>query len=231
MRPGLRDYPWRERHRLPNWVVAVRSDVGLVRDHAEDAFRVLPEGVYQNRNALALGVFDGLGGEPNGRDAAWAAADHLHEALAKVSAPGNLLGYLNAWVRDAHGMTTAVVALLPEAKGDAGWLLSIGDSGAYALDASGNAKLLHPKDATAPNHVTDCLGMPEIGGHALPLAIPRGGAILLCTDGVDGVVEQGSLTRALRAPDVAAAADDLLADVLVKGAPDNATVVLARRTA
>jgi len=217
----------RQRLRIPGWLVVVRSDVGAVRERLEDAWAVLPSAPVLGRDASVLAVFDGLGGEPNGQEAAWAAAEHLAEALQKSSSHAQVFQRLNPWVRQTQGSTTAVVALFPDHGGE-GTILCVGDSAAYGLDTTGPV-LLTPKDASAPNVVTDCLGSADPTGHVESIHVGRGQTILLCTDGVDGVVSPDSIAATLRAPDLAAAVEDLFAEVWANGAPDNATLVAARR--
>lgn len=228
--PAREEIPVRERHEFPGWVVSVRSEVGLVRHRLEDAWRILPNVRVAGQAMNALAVFDGLGGVPNGQEAAWAASDHLRDALEHAPRAADVLAHLNNWVRDTQGATTAVVALFPSVGnfGD-GVVLSIGDSAAYALGPDRKARLLVPKDSDGPHVLTDYLGHAEAGGHVGTLQVQKGGALLLCTDGVDGVVEPDSIARLLLSGDLAAALDDLFAEILDRGAPDNATVVVARR--
>ncbi len=229
--PSAKELPARERHRIPGWVVAVRSEVGLVRARLEDAWCVAQGLRLGGRPHHALAVFDGLGGLPNGQEAAWAAADKLPEAVTTAPRAEEVLARLNNWVRETQGATTAVVALIPAGTATGhGLLLSVGDSAAYLLEDDQGPVLLTPKDSEGGNVVTDFLGSPDLRGHTTEVEVPRGAALLLCTDGVDGVVPAASLTRVLKAPDLAAALDDLFAEILANGAPDNATVVVARRT-
>jgi serine/threonine protein phosphatase PrpC len=227
---AARATPVRERHWWSGLVVALRADQGLVRERMEDAWRLLRDASAFGRPTSVAALFDGLGGHPNGREAATAAAEHLPEALARARESGHLLGHLNNYVRPTQGLTTAVIALLPPGEDGHGQLITIGDSAAYAVEA-GELQRLSPQDRDGTGRVTGCLGLPEVEGHVVPFRIPRGGTLLLCTDGVDGVAEPAALERALRAPDAAAALEDLLADVYARGAPDNATAILLRRTA
>lgn len=230
--PSLADLPVRERYQAPPWIVVVRSDLGLVRTRLEDAWAVLPAASMRTQRVHAFAVFDGLGGLPHGQEAAWTAAEQLPDALARAGAVEHVLGQLNAAVERTRGATTAVVALFPaDSAAGQGTILSAGDSGAYMLDTSGGARLLTPKDSEGPYTVTDYLGHTGLRGHATPVAVPHGGALLLCSDGVDGVVEPSSLARVLKAPDLGAAVDELFFEILDRGAPDNATVVVARRIA
>jgi len=223
------EFPVRDRLRIPGWIVVVRSDVGLVRERLEDAWAVLPNAPALGRPSTVFAVFDGLGGEPYGQEAAWAAADHLPEAIARAGQHEQLLPRLNGWVRQTQGSTTAVLALFPHEGGD-GTVVSVGDSAAYLLDGT-QLQLVTPKDAAASNVVTDCLGAPDPTGHVVHVRVGRGQTVLLCTDGVDGVVSPESIAAAMRSPDLAAATEDLFAEVWAKGAPDNATIVAARRVA
>src|SRR5581483_480669 len=90
--------PWRQRWRAGAWSLALRSDQGG-RERLEDAWAVVPRVDVAGRACAVAAVFDGLGGEPFGQEAAWMAADHLEDSLAAVSRPQDLLAHLNEWVR------------------------------------------------------------------------------------------------------------------------------------
>ena len=63
-------------------------------------------------------------------------------------------------------------------------------------------------------------------------AIEDGDVLLLCSDGLHGVVPDGEIGRTLASgPDVNAVADRLMALALDAGAPDNVTVVVAKYVA
>lgn len=223
----------REIHRSRSWTALVRSDLGLVRRRLEDAWKVLLRARLGGRPVAAFAVFDGLGGEPHGQEAAWAAADELESVLAAAHNTDPVLRALSARVRKTGGATTAVAALLLEGPGEAsGTLLAVGDSAAYGLDPSGRVRLLAPKDSGGTSVVADYLGNPELRGHAVPLALKPGEVLLLCTDGVDDVVGTSAiaecLTGAREGPEESLRT--LFEGVHAAGAPDNATAVLVLRT-
>lgn len=223
-------FPVRERHRVHSWDVAVRSDVGAVRTRLEDAWAVLSSVPMGGRSLDVFAVFDGLGGLPHGQEAAWGAAEALSASLQRSTGPSDVLHHLHGVVEGTGGATTAVVALFPtQGTVGEGVLVSAGDSAAYMAGPAGQLRLLVPKDAEGPSIVTQCLGREEPQGHVVPCSVPRGGTLLLCTDGVDGVVEPDRLVGALRSADLAAALEDVFSEIWDRGAPDNATVVLARR--
>lgn len=225
--------PHEERHEAGDWLVVVRSVVGRVRRRLEDAWRILPDGRLGDRRVHAFAIFDGLGGMPRGQEGAWAAADALDRTLEASGSPDALLERLNEPVVATGGNTTADVALFfaDESPGD-GVLLAIGDSSAYDL-WEGGPRRLAPHDATGPTSLTDFLGLSSIGGHTVGLHVPAGGNLVLCTDGVDGVVGERRLLPLLEAgpDDLAREADQVLRHVEDAGSPDNATVVAAHRRA
>jgi len=205
------------------WTVHVGAMQGR-RPRMEDAWRVLPKTRVGHRDLTVLGVFDGVGGSPGGAEAAQAAAKTLEQAA--VEGMDDLLGSLNAAATQAGGATTAVVVAL-DPMGHDGGIACVGDSSAYTLRRE-RLHRLTPRDAAGRHLLTDHLGHPGMHGHLFPFAIGRE-PLLLCTDGVDGVLRPTDLEDLLRAPDGAlGAAFELLFDAIEeRGAPDNATAILA----
>lgn len=180
---------------------------------------------------LAVGVFDGLGGMPNGQEAAWACADALSDPATLRSAPDEWLDRLNQVARRAEGSTTAAIALL-DVRSGRGHLSAVGDSPAYLHDPREGLRQLNPLDRSDRHKLTDNLGRPDMQGHHLPIAVRPGQTLVLASDGIaDGIPiillreTAGASTAVL--PEVA---DGLIDRVLDTGAPDNATVLLARHT-
>lgn len=143
--------------------------------------------------------------------------------------------------------TTAVAALLVEVDGATCWLLAnLGDSRAYRFDGGRleqvsvdhslvqelvEAGTISP--AQAAHHperhiVTRALGgpeAPEADYFLLPLESTA--RLVLCSDGVNGMLDDGEIAAVLAAaPDPAAAAADLVAAAVAAGGEDNATVVV-----
>lgn len=226
--PGPSDLPLRERQQFPGWVTAVRIDQGR-RHRVEDAYRVLPSASHQGRAWTAFAIFDGLGGEPFGQEAAWEAAEKLEVAVAGATSPESVLPVLNGYVRQTQGSTTAIVALFPQRSGE-GLLMSLGDSSAFALSGNGNVESLTPLDRGPGRAVTACLGPQEVTPQVRSINLPIGGTLVLATDGAEAVSPE-RLRPLFSSPDVAAAIDDFSQQVLAAGAPDNCTVLAARRLA
>jgi protein phosphatase len=146
-----------------------------------------------------------------------------------------------------HGGTTAVVALLVVEDGEPRWLLAnLGDSRIYrfshgelfrvSVDHSVVQELVDAgriTEAEARVHperhiVTRALGGPERPRpdyFAFPL--PEAERILLCSDGVTGMVPDDDLARLVGGfPDPRDAAEQVVAAALAAGGVDNATAVV-----
>lgn len=194
----------------------------------EDAWAALPDVPFLGRPSAAFGVFDGVGNYMRGQEAAWAAASALPQAVLAARSPEDVLASLGEIVIGLGGMTTA--AIVVDGGDGSLHLLSAGDSSAYVLDGTAARQVL-PLDVDASGHLTGCLGLDPPQGRARTAPLASGASVLLCTDGVDHVVDAPHLVAALGAPRDALepAARRLLDEVLARGAPDNAAIVLARR--
>lgn len=209
------------------WAIVAAAAKGSTRSTMQDAI-ALEVAVETGRGRVdAVGVFDGVGGMPRGAEAASAAATGLRQALAGTASAQAALESLQEPVRRTRGATTAVIAVLgPDGAVEVAWC---GDSSAYALDASGALQPLSRPDAQA-GYLTQCLGLPGMRPHAVSHALRPGDAVLLCSDGVDGVVSPEVVRTALQGGGRdAQKLRAILAAVAAAGAPDNAAVVLARR--
>ncbi|MBW3583557.1 MAG: protein phosphatase 2C domain-containing protein [Euryarchaeota archaeon] len=229
--PESSSSPHQETHQVGPWRVVVRSDVGLARSRLEDAWKVVKGLTMGGRPVDAFAVFDGLGGLPYGQEAAWAAADALGRVVAASTGPDDVLPALNKVVRETGGATTAVVALMYDDEPGHGVLLCVGDSAAYMRDAEGRLQILNPKDSVGPHVLSDFLGNLNMKGHRRPIEVPVDGSLMLCTDGVDGVADPARLSTVLGANGTAPvkAIDALFSEIHDRGAPDNATAVVAYR--
>ncbi|MBI2077263.1 MAG: protein phosphatase 2C domain-containing protein [Euryarchaeota archaeon] len=228
MPPGVGEALRRE---AAPWTVLLRADRGRVRQRMEDAFIVELDVAWGARRVHAVGVFDGLGGEPHGQEAAQAAASTLRPALTAGTAAPRLLAELNAAVGKTGGATTAVLALLsaetPHRRVE---LFAVGDSAVYGTSV-GSWRVLLPRDGARGNVVTDYLGNAGLRGHQASLDLGPGETLVLCTDGVDGVVDESQLRPLVteRVAGLDAAADQVMREVWARGAPDNATLAVVRR--
>ena len=231
------------------------SDKGCVRSNNEDYCLIDPEhGLY----VLA----DGMGGARAGERASSLAVETVAEIVRAAGTPDSQVlirateeanrRVIAAAQSDPtlEGMGTTLVAAL-ELDGELA-IASVGDSRAYVLDAGG----LHviTDDQTWVNEVGRPLGLDEDSlrnhpmrhvltmaiGTSAPLTINHyrlpltpGALVLICSDGLHGVLE-GPAIEAVLAPAQAGASLEESCGHLVEaakqaGGPDNVTVVLMRK--
>ena len=233
------------------------SDKGCVRANNEDYCLIEPEiGLY----VLA----DGMGGAKAGECASKMAVEAVAESVLVASRRDSqvLLSAVeeaNRRVLEAahsdstlEGMGTTLVAAL-EIDNDLS-IASVGDSRAYLLDDDGFRVITD--DQTWVNEVGRPLGLDEESlrnhpmrhvltmaiGASAPLtvnyysvALKHGALLLMCSDGLHGVVEQPQLEQILRAGQNGDSLEDscrrLIHAAKQAGGPDNITTVLVRKIA
>ncbi|TDE12663.1 PP2C family protein-serine/threonine phosphatase [Jiangella asiatica] len=226
-----------------------RSDVGLVREGNEDSGYAGP---------YLLAVADGMGGHAAGEVASQAAIDELVLAerdprdTDPLEALTAAIDSANARIRQLivddssrEGMGTTVTAVMWT--GTALGLVHIGDSRAYLLRDGSIRQLTH--DHTFVQSLVDegRITLEEAGVHparslilkALQgqgevdpdmelLEVSPGDRLLVCSDGLTGVVSDSTLAETLGSvAQLDEAADELIRLALAGGAPDNVTLVLA----
>jgi protein phosphatase len=231
------------------------SDKGCVRSNNEDYCLIEPErGLY----VLA----DGMGGAKAGERASRLAVDTVVEivnAAPRLDSQVLLTAVEEANRRvlaAAHsdplleGMGTTLVAALDLMDGFS--IASVGDSRAYVLDDSGLRVITD--DQTWVNEIGRPLGLDEESlrnhpmRHVLTMAIgasapltvnyysfplQAGALVLLCSDGLHGVLEPPELEQILRkgrAGQLEEACAELIAAAKAAGGPDNVTAVLVRKS-
>ena len=220
------------------------SDKGCVRGNNEDYCLIDPEiGLY----VLADGMGGAKAGECASRLAVETVAEIVHLSPARDSqALLRAVDEANRRVIDAaqhdvslEGMGTTLVAAL--AIGQALSIASVGDSRAYVFDEHGLR--LITDDQTWVNEVGRPLGLDEESlrnhpmRHVLTMAIGAsspltvnyysvdltpGSLVLLCSDGLHGVVE---------APQIEEICRRLVEAAKGAGGPDNVTTILVHRPA
>jgi PPM family protein phosphatase len=234
---------------------AAASDQGCVRLNNEDYCLIEPQlGLY----VLA----DGMGGAKAGERASRLAvetvakmvqsSDHRDSQVLLQAVEEANRQVLDAAQSDTEleGMgTTLVVALELESGLD---IASVGDSRAYLLDEDGFRAITD--DQTWVNEVGRPLGLDEESlrnhpmrhvltmaiGASVPLAVNyysvplKGRAlVLMCSDGLHGVVQGDDLERIVRAGwngvPLAESCQRLIEAAKEAGGPDNITVVLVRK--
>lgn len=204
--------------------LAMLTDVGLVRDHNEDCV-LYENGASQNRGGLALvadGMGGHAAGEVASRIAAETVCHVFYETdgpapklLRSAFAAAN--AEISAWTKthpECAGMGTTCTAL---ALGDGeAWLAHIGDSRAYLLrdgsisqlseDQTLVAQLVREGKLTAEearhspvsNVILQALGVgPDIEPVIWdkPLTLAPGDTLILCTDGLTGLVSDAEIAE------------------------------------
>ncbi len=221
------------------------SDVGLVRPGNEDAFLMEPP---------LFAVADGLGGHRAGEVASTVAVETLFAHAPKHADAKGLARAVraaNAAVIEAaeqgrgrEGMGTTLTAAMVEGTRIA--LAHVGDSRAYLLargelvqltqdhslvgdmvrsgTLSAEAARVHPNRSV----ITRALGSdPNMVADAFEVEASPGDRLLLCTDGLTGMVEDAAIAEVLRtAPSPKAAVARLIAAANDAGGHDNITVVV-----
>ena len=227
------------------------SDPGCVRANNEDYFLIAPNlGLYI--------VADGMGGEQAGECASRFAVETVADYLTANDryAPDALTAAFkeaNECVHEAsesdsllRGRGTTLVAALTNGTGVQ--IASVGDSRAYLFEDGALRPIT--EDQTWVNDVGRPLGLGEAAlknhpfRHVVTMAIgvsdpvqvrtysvhPKAGsALLLCSDGLHGAIDDRSIAAVLAAGgEVEQCAHGLVEAALAAGGPDNVTVVLLR---
>jgi len=230
---------------------AARSEVGMVREGNEDAayagsrLLIVADGMGGHAagevaSAAAVAVLARLDTRPVPSDETELRA-LLDDAVADA---GHSLRELVTADRARAGMGTTVTAVLLDT--DRLAVLQIGDSRAYLLHEATLTQLTHDQtfvqalidegsitDEEARVHpqrnvMLQALdGRSEVTGVLSLVDVVPGDRVLVCSDGLSGVVSPGALRDGLFAADPAAAVQRLVDAALRAGAPDNVTVIVA----
>jgi serine/threonine protein phosphatase PrpC len=226
--------------------VGVRTDIGRARQRNEDAYLV---------RTPVFAVADGMGGHQGGEVASTLAvealgeldlrADGVMEALVQSirEANGRVLerGEGDPALR---GMGTTLTALVTDQ--DRAHLAHVGDSRAYLLRKGSLQQLtedhtlvqrmvregrLTPEEAERhPQRsvITRALGVEdEVPVDELTLPLLDGDRLLLCTDGLTGMVGEARIHEILGSePDPQAVADRLVEEANGAGGEDNITAIV-----
>lgn len=228
--------------------MAGRSDIGKVRSPNEDRYAIrtdLPDG-----GALCV-VADGMGGYASGEVAATMAVEQVlltakdGVGLAAAVAAANSNIYQRSLTEATHrGMGTTVTCV--HIHDGQAQFVHVGDSRMYLIRdgqvrqlttdhswvaeevRAGRLTAEEAHRSTSRNLITRALGLePEVVTNTGACPLVAGDALLLCSDGVHTLVSADELAQAC-AHSAAAGSDALIESVLARGAPDNATVVIAK---
>ena len=231
------------------------SDVGLVRTVNEDSFLVAPpvfvvaDGMGGHSGGdvasrMVVEEFERLAESYDPTRGAEQVADTFARAQARIIDYGNAH---RAMTPGWHAGTTAVVAVLVDDNGVAKWLLAnLGDSRIYRItegrleqvsvdhsvvqELVDSGQITAEQAATHPERhvITRALGSPE-GIQPDFWLLPLGSVerLLLCSDGVTGMIEDEGIGHILETvADPRDAADELVRAAVAAGGRDNATAVV-----
>ena len=222
-----------------------RTEIGNVREHNEDSLTVLPP---------LFGVADGMGGHEAGEVASEITINTLNdlapqsadaEALARAVVAANL-NVIKAPSQGVgrEGMGTTLTAAILEKERLV--IAQVGDSRAYLLhngslqqltrDHSLMADMIEAGQLTEaearvhPNRsvITRAIGSdPHMQPDLYELNVETGDRLLLCSDGICGMIEDHEIASIMRqAPSAQSCADQLVEAALAAGGFDNATAVV-----
>ena len=222
-----------------------RTEIGNVREHNEDSLTVLPP---------LFAVADGLGGHEAGEIASEITINTLNdlapqsadaEALARAVVAANL-NVIKAPSQGVgrEGMGTTLTAAILEKERLV--IAQVGDSRAYLLhngslqqltrDHSLMADMIEAGQLTEaearvhPNRsvITRAIGSdPHMQPDLYELNVETGDRLLLCSDGICGMIEDHEIASIMRqAPSAQSCADQLVEAALAAGGFDNATAVV-----
>jgi protein phosphatase len=224
-------------------VVGVATDIGRVRERNEDSYLVEPP---------LYAVADGMGGARGGAVASSLALDKVEELFhSGKGSLGELIRSANRAVfdrsvsdRKVAGMGTTLTAATVDDRG--AHLGHVGDSRAYLLRAGSLRQLTddhtlvnrmvkageitHEEAGVHPhrNVLTRSVGTePEVDVDEEDVPLIDGDRLLLCSDGLTGMVTEPQIQAILEAtPDPQEAADRLVKAANRAGGIDNITVVI-----
>lgn len=222
-----------------------RTEIGNVREHNEDSLTVLPP---------LFAVADGMGGHEAGEVASEITINTLNdlapqsadaEALARavVAANLNVIKAPSQGVGREEMGTTLTAAILEKERLV---IAQVGDSRAYLLhngslqqltrDHSLMADMIEAGQLTEaearvhPNRsvITRAIGSdPHMQPDLYELNVETGDRLLLCSDGICGMIEDHEIASIMRqAPSAQSCADQLVEAALAAGGFDNATAVV-----
>ena len=231
---------------------SARTDVGRTRDHNEDSYGV-GEGEVVERFGELLVVCDGMGGHAAGEIASRVAVETIMsdyyaiDSEERATALEQAFSHANEQIyASGHGTmgTTGVAALIYH---DALHIANVGDSRAYLIrddeirqlsrdhsfvSDQVAAGLITPEQARSSPHrnvITRALGyQSEVSVDLFRWPLQIGDIILLCSDGLHGLVTDEEIAEIVVAHPSDEAIDRLINLANERGGSDNITVAIAR---
>ena len=230
------------------------SDVGRVRSENQDACAEMQSPAGSRLLVVADGMGGHQGGSMASRlaveaiDGVFQRGDLSGEALLETAIREANTRVHSTAAQDTtlYGMGTTVVALLFDSGLESAWIAHVGDSRIYRLrdglfeqlteDHSAVAELVRrgvitPEEAeTHPrrNEILRSLGVEAEAEPTLAnVELRPGDQLLLCSDGLSGVLSDDEIAAVLLRTPPAQAVQTLVDTVNARGAPDNVTVMIA----
>jgi serine/threonine protein phosphatase PrpC len=231
--------------------VAGRSDVGTVRSLNEDRYAIRRDSVNDGDGGVLCILADGMGGYASGDLAATMAVEMVLQgteegvALPEAVATANAEIYRRSLAEATHRGMGTTITCVHIGNGQAEFVHA-GDSRMYLI-RDGKARQLTSdhswvadevragrltaEEARRSKHrnlITRALGLEQqMAADTGTCLLIAGDALLLCSDGVHNLVSDGELVRACE-QSAEVGSNALVEAVITRGAPDNATVVIAR---
>lgn len=248
---------WPFRGRAPAAPVAtVLTDVGRRRDHNEDAGAVVIAETGWGFD-VALIVCDGVGGSARGEVASSTTLERLRTVLSQpTSAPiaerlGAAIAEADTEIRayaqrEAGGAPVGTTVVVAVVAGRSATVAHAGDSRAYVIHGREitqvtkdhsmvaeqvRAGIILPTDARGhplSGRITRAVGLGDgVTADIDEVALARDDVVLLCTDGLHGLVEDREIAATVGV-DLEESARRLIALANERGGTDNSTVAMCR---
>ena len=238
----------------PAMAVSMATDVGRVRKNNEDFVgvgRVVRNGLDYSIWVVA----DGVGGGPDGEKASQLAVEAVIDHVTRTgwtdpaTALTQAFGIANERVYEITGngaaATTMVAALASDVDGSV-IVANVGDSRAYVVSngqahpvtddhslvaervAAGRISAEEERSAPDRNILTRGVGSePDLDVDVFgPMPLPAGQRLVLCTDGVHGMIDDRAIGRISARMPIAHSAQALVDAAVEAGGGDNATALV-----